>query len=272
MPQSGRRGGELLRLATQVQARTQQPTAMGGQSRRLLVRAHEPNLAGPRRRRQGAGAVNRYNSHKPPGNWPVHPGVGSYMQRNLPGIIRRRRVEWKVAVLCAVLLTAAIPWNVASAQASFQIVWVVIGEASSATDKDSAHAGRQLFMASDLVSKSLANVKIEQVDIAPSINELAVGQRLCLTSLNIRAFGPGNELVGAAPLSISVRQDHKQQLGLNRSKRDICVKPNEPGEYPIRLTSMLPASDGTMRGAQMFIRVRDPNQPSDTAATAEDIN
>lgn len=30
----------MLRLATQVQARTQQPTAMGGQSRQLLVRTH----------------------------------------------------------------------------------------------------------------------------------------------------------------------------------------------------------------------------------------
>ncbi|MET0533360.1 MAG: hypothetical protein ABW171_03970, partial [Steroidobacter sp.] len=121
----------------------------------------------------------------------------------------------------------------ASAQSSFQIVWVVIGEASSATDNGSAHAGRQLFMASDLVSKSLANVKIEQVDVTPTISDVAIGQRLCFTSMNIRALGPGRELIGDAPLSISVRQDHKQQLGLSRSKRDICVKPTEPGEYPL---------------------------------------
>jgi hypothetical protein len=86
--------------------------------------------------------------------------------------------------------------------------------------------------------------------------------------MNIRALGPERELVGGAPLSISVRQDHKQRLGLNRSKRDICVKPNEPGEYPVRLTSMLPARDGTMRGAQIFIRVSDPDAtPEETTSS-----
>jgi hypothetical protein len=65
----------MLRLATQVQARTQQPTAMGGQSRHLLVRTHGPNLAGPGRRRQGAGAGIRYNSQKPAGTGPSTPGL-----------------------------------------------------------------------------------------------------------------------------------------------------------------------------------------------------
>jgi hypothetical protein len=128
-------------------------------------------------------------------------------------------------------------------------------------------------MASDLVSRSLANVKIEQVDVTPSITELNVGDRLCVSAMNIRALGPQRQLVGEAPLSISVRQDHKQRLGLKRSKRDICVKPNQPGEYPVRLTSMLPANDGTMRGAQIFIRVSDPNAPQttvdDTTADAQ---
>jgi hypothetical protein len=167
------------------------------------------------------------------------------------------------AALLAALLTAAP--GISGAQ-SYQIVWVVIGEASSASDNDSTHAGRQLFMASDLVSRSLANIKVEQVDVAPVVNVLTVGQPLCFTAMNIRTLGPGKELIGGAPLSISVRQDHKQRLGLKRTKRDICVRPTAAGEYPVRLTSMLPASDGTMRGAQIFIRVSDP--PSlDTAAT-----
>ena len=168
------------------------------------------------------------------------------------------------------VFAAATTWQAAQAETAFQIVWVVIGEASSATDKGSAHAGRQLFMASDLVEKSLANIKVEQVDIAPAITQLEVGERLCMSAMNIRAIGPERELVGGAPLSISVRQDHKQRLGLNRSKRDICVKPNEPGEYPVRLTSMLPAKDGTMRGAQMFIRVSDPAAATADEATAAD--
>jgi len=47
------------------------------------------------------------------------------------------------------------------------------------------------------------------------------------------------------------------------------VKPNEPGEYPVRLTSMLPAQDGTMRGAQMFIRVSDPNAPAEETTASD---
>jgi hypothetical protein len=168
------------------------------------------------------------------------------------------------------LLVAATGWQASDAQTPYQIVWVVIGEASSATDNGSAHAGRQLFMASDLVAKSLANVKIELVDVSPAIIELDVDDRLCVSAMNIRALGPERELVDGAPLSISVRQDHKQRLGLKRSKRDICVKPNEPGEYPVRLTSMLPAQDGTMRGAQVFIRVSDPNDPSADPTTSAD--
>jgi hypothetical protein len=173
------------------------------------------------------------------------------------------------SIALGALLAAAAAGHVSEAQTSYQIVWVVIGEASSATDKGSAQAGRQLFMASDLVERSLANVKIEQVDVSPAITQLNIGDRLCLSAMNIRALGPERELVGQAPLSISVRQDHKQRLGLKRSKRDICVKPNEPGEYPVRLTSMLPAKDGTIRGAQIFIRVSDPASNAEQKTSAE---
>lgn len=175
--------------------------------------------------------------------------------------------NWQAALLAAVL--AAAGWAispVAAAQSPFQIVWVVIGEAASASAKDSAHAGRQLFMASDLLSKSLANVKVEHVDVEPVINQMVVGQRLCLTQMSIRATGPGKESIGGAPLSISIRQDHKQRLGLSRSKRDICLQPTQAGEYPVRLTSMLPARDGTTRGAQVFVRVRDSNNDSNNGS------
>ncbi|WP_153067079.1 hypothetical protein [Steroidobacter cummioxidans] len=169
--------------------------------------------------------------------------------------------------LITILLAVASGLAQAVAQEGpFQIVWVVIGEASSVSDKDPAHAGRQLFMASDLVSKSLANVRVEQVEVAPIVNELAIGQRLCLANMSIRALGPGKEMVGGAPLSISVRQDQKLRLGLSRSKRDICLQPSAPGEYPVRLTSMLPARDGTTRGAQVYLRVSQPNKiPSPSA-------
>jgi len=177
---------------------------------------------------------------------------------------------WQAAVWAVGLVVAgATIAEPSRAQTGFQIVWVVIGEASSVSEKGLAHAGRQLFMASDLVSKSLANVKVEQVDVTPVIHQLAVGERLCLASLDIRTLGPGKTPVTEAPLSISVRQDHKQQLGLNRTKRNICVTPTAAGEYPLRLTSMLPARDGTMRGAQMYIRVSAPD--SEKPAAAADV-
>lgn len=182
-------------------------------------------------------------------------------------------VQWtlpKLTCLSVSLLTlfGTLAFSpMANAQSPFQIVWVVIGEASSASDKAPAHAGRQLFMASDLVSRSLANVRVEQVEVEPVIQVLAIGQRLCVTQLSIRATGPGRQEIGGAPLSISVRQDHKQRLGLSRSKRDICLQPNEAGEYPVRLTSLLPARDGTTRGAQVFVRVNGADRteaPSET--------
>jgi hypothetical protein len=43
----------MLRLAAQVQARTQQLTAGGGQRKRLLVRAHGLNLAAGTSETQG---------------------------------------------------------------------------------------------------------------------------------------------------------------------------------------------------------------------------
>jgi hypothetical protein len=163
------------------------------------------------------------------------------------------------------LLTAVAAFQPAPGEEEgpFQIVWVVIGEASSGADDAPAQAGRQLFMASDLVSKSLDNVRIEQVEVDPVINELTVGQRLCVTKMSIRAHGADKELVRGAPLSISVRQDQKPRLGLKRSKRDICLQPTAAGEYPVRLTSMLPARDGSTRGAQVYLRVSDPNKTSE---------
>jgi hypothetical protein len=175
----------------------------------------------------------------------------------------------RTLTMLILLLAIAASGPTQAQDGPFQIVWVIIGEASSATDKDPAHAGRQLFMASELVSKSMANVKVEQVEVDPVINQLAIGQRLCLAKMSIRTLGPGKEPVGGAPLSISVRQDHKPRLGLSRSKRDICLQPTEAGEYPVRLTSMLPARDGTTRGAQVYLRVSDPNKTNNPTEADE---
>lgn len=141
--------------------------------------------------------------------------------------------------------------------ADFQIVWVVIGEAAASAGDQPVSAGRHLFMASELASFSLRNVKIARIDAEPVITSLAVGERFCLTSLKITASSADRSIVKHAPLSISVRQDHKDALYLERRKDDICVRPTIPGEFPIRFTSLLPAADGTTRGAQIFVRVHD---------------
>lgn len=144
----------------------------------------------------------------------------------------------------------------AVAQVGFQIVWVTIGEAATAQNKRATRVGRQLFLASDLLNMSLDKVKVARVDVEPVIVEVGVGEQLCLSALTMRAFGPDQKPIDGAPLSITIRQDHKERLRLNRSKRDICVKPADAGEYPVRVTSLLPAPDGTMRGAQVFLRAR----------------
>jgi hypothetical protein len=116
-------------------------------------------------------------------------------------------------------------------------------------------AGRQLFKASDLMDMTLHNVKVLRVDVDPVALQIVVGQQVCLSTLNIRAYDAEQKLVRAAPLSVAIRQDHKERLQLQRSKGDICVRPAAAGEYPVRFTSLLPAPDGSMRGAQMFLRV-----------------
>ena len=143
-------------------------------------------------------------------------------------------------------------------QTQFQIVWVLVGEAASADAKHSARAGKQLFMASDMVDWGLQKVKIARVEATPVVIELGVGDEWCVSSLELRTYSADKEAVHGAPLSIAVRQDQKDSLGLRRSRHDICVEPQDAGEFPVRFTSLLPARDSTMRGAQIFIRVRGP--------------
>jgi hypothetical protein len=158
--------------------------------------------------------------------------------------------------------------------ADFQVVWINVGEAAAAADGKSARAGRQLFMAPDLVEFSLKKVTIAKVDVEPATIELQVGERFCLTSLDIHALTEERTDVLDAPLSVSVRQDHRERLDVQRGKRNICFKPDAGGEYPVRFNSLLPARDGTTRGAQIFLRVADDRVPYDRraaeAATAAD--
>lgn len=157
-----------------------------------------------------------------------------------------------VAGVLAGVTTAGV--TTAFAQDPFQIVWVVVGEAATPRDEGATRAGRQLFTAADLLPKSMENVKVARVDVQPAVLEVKLNERVCVTSLQARAFDSKGKPVSDAPLSVAVRQDHRDRLGLTRSRTDICMQPREPGEYPVRFTSLLPAADGTTRGAQVFIR------------------
>lgn len=169
----------------------------------------------------------------------------------------RRKPGAALALLSGVLLGFLAGRNIAAQD--FQIVWVVVGEAEANTGKRPARAGRHLFMASELMALSMRNVKVSRIDVSPAVNEIATGTRLCVSSLNIMAYDTDGAVLEAAPLSISVRQDQKLKLDMSRGKNDICVRPIEAGEYPLRFASLLPARDGTTRGAQIFLRVTAAN-------------
>jgi hypothetical protein len=160
------------------------------------------------------------------------------------------------APICTLLLAALVGYaGGANAQPDFQIVWVAVGEAATADKKGVVRAGRRLFDVSDLASLSLDNVRIIEVEALPVVTELRVGEAWCLTQLQMTALGADRGAVPAAPLSITVRQDHREHIGLTRTRKNICLKPTQAGEYPLRLTSLLPAPDGSTRGAQIFLRV-----------------
>ena len=141
-------------------------------------------------------------------------------------------------VLLASCLSAAVP---AVFGQDFKVVWTPIGEVVSA-GKEAIPIQR--------------GSKVVRVDVEPAILTLAVGKQLCLSSLQMRAFGPDGGALAGAPLSIEIRYDHKVRLQLTHPKGDICMRPASPGEYPIRFTSKLPAPDDTQRGAQVFLRAQ----------------
>ena len=121
-------------------------------------------------------------------------------------------------------------------------------------------------MAPDLVEFSLQKITVSKVYVEPSIIPLQAGERFCLTSLRIQASNEDRADVKDAPLSVSVRQDQRERLAIQRGKEDICFKPTMAGEYPVRFNSLLPARDGTTRGAQIFLRVQDKNASDEATA------
>ena len=130
-------------------------------------------------------------------------------------------------------------WLGAAAQ-DFKVVWSTVGEVVSA-GKDAVPIQR--------------SAKVVRVDAEPAIVPSAVGKQVCLSTLQLRAFGPDGRALAGAPLTIEIRQDQRLDLQLTRPNGDFCMRPARRAEYPIRFTSKLPAPDATKRGAQIFLRV-----------------
>lgn len=122
----------------------------------------------------------------------------------------------------------------------FKIAWSAVGEVVSA-GKDAVPVE--------------GGAKVVRVDVEPAIVRLAVGNQVCISTLQLRAFGPDGRALAGAPLTIEVRQDQRLDLQLTRPNGDLCMRPAHAAEYPIRFTSKLSAPDDTKRGAQIFLRV-----------------
>jgi hypothetical protein len=143
-------------------------------------------------------------------------------------------------ILRRIAAAALVCWFISAAAAQtvgFTISWKTVGQVVTAG-----------------ATEPPKGAQVARVDVQPAIVKVAVGKQVCLSSLQISAIDPQGRPVAGAPLSIVVREDHKQSLQLSRPKGDVCMRPAHPGEYPVRLTSKLPARDGSVRGAQIFLR------------------
>lgn len=139
------------------------------------------------------------------------------------------------------LMAIALSFGCLAAVAQdFKIVWSTVGEVVSA-GKDAVPIQR--------------GAKVVRVDAEPAIVPMAVGKQVCISTLQLRAFGPDGRALAGAPLTIEIRQDQRLDLQLTRANGDLCMRPARPAEYAIRFTSKLSAPDDTQRGAQIFLRV-----------------
>lgn len=143
---------------------------------------------------------------------------------------------------CAVvmgLLCLIAPLQGGAQVGDFKVAWTNVGEV--ATSAEGAAVTMQ------------PATRVARVDVQPTIVEVAVGKQVCISSLQLRAFGADGRQIAGVPLQLAVRQDHKPQLQLTHLK-GLCMRPARKGEYPIRFTSKIPAADDTLRGAQVFLR------------------
>ncbi|MGH8240748.1 MAG: hypothetical protein ACREXP_27535, partial [Steroidobacteraceae bacterium] len=109
-----------------------------------------------------------------------------------------------VLLICCCLAT--VPATFAQ---DFKVQWSTLGEAVSA-GKDAVPVQR--------------GAKVVRVDVQPSILPVALGKQVCISALQVRAFGADGRALAGAPLAIAIREDQKLQLQLTRPKGDLCMR------------------------------------------------
>jgi hypothetical protein len=145
-------------------------------------------------------------------------------------------MKQRAVVLLIGCCLAAVPPTLAQ---DFKVQWSPLGEVQSA-GKEAVPIQR--------------GAKVVRVDVQPAVLPVGVGKQVCISALQVSAFGVDGRALAGVPLSITIREDQKLQLQVTRPKGDLCMRPAGPGEYPVRFTSKLPAADDRLRGAQIFLR------------------
>lgn len=137
--------------------------------------------------------------------------------------------------------------------ASFDIEWRTLAVAHSNMAEQRPKLERTYAR---LPARTATDMRVERVSAVPEVVVLGIGQNFCLSSLDLGALDSAGQRLQGVAVSVDVRADDLPGLRVLPNKQDVCFRPAKPGEYAIRFTSLVPARDGTFRGAQMFIRVQ----------------
>jgi hypothetical protein len=114
-------------------------------------------------------------------------------------------METSLRAGAAALLCLIAPIQGAAQVADFKVAWTTVGEVLSSADSTAA--------------TMQPGTKVARVDVQPMIAEVAVGKQVCISSMQVRAFGDDGRPIAGAPLVISVRQDHARIRNRSCSSR-----------------------------------------------------
>ncbi|MET0988402.1 MAG: hypothetical protein ABW034_23630 [Steroidobacteraceae bacterium] len=151
-------------------------------------------------------------------------------------------------ITSTVMLIAAFA---VSAQSNLKIVWREVGQ----THSNAAGASPTVQPLAAASAPIPATVKVDRLVVSPAIVSGTVGKPVCISQLDIAAYTESGQRMQGVPVSVDMQQDHLRKLTFTPKDKDLCFRPLQAGEYIIRLSSKVPAADGTVRGAQVFVRV-----------------